>query len=94
MVRGDGSYRETLSGSVEPDLSVVLIGRGALNSRPDQHWVSHLSGRFAAPGSAARFDASGQLMGQDGWPSATARSICSRRLAAERDFTRGPGPNR
>jgi hypothetical protein len=61
MVRGDASYAETVSGDVQPDLSVVLSGRGAFKSAPNASWRTDVSGRFAGVGGGLRFTGQGEL---------------------------------
>jgi len=66
MVRGDATYRETLYGGVQADLSLVLKGQGALQARSERPWSGQVAGRFAGPGGPSRFDGSAQLMSLGG----------------------------
>jgi S1-C subfamily serine protease len=61
VVRGDSSYRETLTGTVDGGLALALQGQGAMTATSQWPWTTRLSGLITIEGGQARYKASGAI---------------------------------
>lgn len=68
LVRGDGNYREMLTGEIAADSTLVLRGQGHMNNTPHLPWHTQVMGSFSLPG-RERFVGSARLTGTDGLPA-------------------------
>ena len=55
IVRGNPNYSETVTGNLQPDLSIAFKGRGADRAKANGAWNTEVNGQFLGSGQAVRF---------------------------------------
>jgi hypothetical protein len=66
IVRGNSAYSETVTGDLQPDLSLALRGRGADKAKSKGFWNTEVTGQFVDTGKQLRFDGRAQISSSTG----------------------------
>lgn len=61
IVRGSSNFFESVTGDVQPDLSITLKGQGMYKATPNNGWITEVTGRFVAAGKDMRFAGQGEI---------------------------------
>ena len=60
IVRGNANYSETVTGNLQPDLSIAFKGQGADRAKANGAWNTEVNGQFVGSGQALRFSGRAQ----------------------------------